>query len=104
MPHGKAVSEDIQWVIVRLGTAMSCQDIAMYTDLSERKVRDTLSHFKQNGDVNVPKRQRPNLHRSLQDESIQVRFEIILYLFCLTILNTSRSIYSKRSAARQIYI
>ncbi len=72
MPHRKAISEDIQWIIVHLETAMSTEDIAMYTDLSTRKVRDTLAHFKKNGDVNVPKRQRPTLHRSLQDESIQV--------------------------------
>ena len=39
------------------------------------KIRDTLAHFKANGDVNVLKRQRPTLHRSLQDESIQVWFE-----------------------------
>ena len=72
MPHGKPVSEEVQWIIVQLGTVMSPQDIAMYTDLSKRKVRDTLTHFKTNGDVNIPKRQRPTLHRSLQDESIQV--------------------------------
>jgi hypothetical protein len=72
MPHGKPVSEDIQWIIVRLGTAMSIQDIAMYTNLSESKVRKTLTYFKKNGDVDIPKRQRPTLHRSLQDESIQV--------------------------------
>jgi len=76
MPRGQAVSEAVQWIIVRLNTAISSEEIAMYTDLNERKVRDILAYFKKTGEVNVPKRERPTLHRSLQDDNIQVQFTI----------------------------
>jgi len=74
MPQGKPVSEDVQWIVVRLGTAMSADDIAMYADLSERKVKDILAHFKQTGEVKLEgsKRSRPKLHRTLCDYEIEV--------------------------------
>lgn len=51
MPQGKPVSEEVQWIIVRLGTVMSTNDIAMYADLSEHKVKDILAYFKWMGEV-----------------------------------------------------
>lgn len=39
MPQGKPISEDIQWIVVRLGAAFSSDDVAMYTNISEHKVR-----------------------------------------------------------------
>jgi len=47
MPAGKLITEDIQWIIIRMSPAMSVEDIAMYTDVGECKVRDILAHFKQ---------------------------------------------------------
>ena len=82
MPQGKTVSEAVQWIIVHLNTAMSTEEIAMYTDLSERKVREVIAHFQKTGDVNIPKRQKPTLHWSLQDGSIQVQFTV--YSFCFS--------------------
>lgn len=76
MPQGQAVSEAIQWIIVRLSTAMPPDEIAEFTDLSDRKVRDILDRFVKTGAVKVQKRERPSLHRSLQDEDIQVRLLI----------------------------
>ena len=55
---------------------MSTDEISGYTDLSDRKVWDILAHFKETGDVNVPKREWPTLHKSLQDEDIQVWFTL----------------------------
>lgn len=72
MPQGKAVIEAIQWIVVRLSGLMSPVDIAAYTDLSERKVRDILSYFNRNGDVRVPVRERARIQFSLRDEDIQV--------------------------------
>jgi hypothetical protein len=72
MPQGQAVSESVQWIVVRLGATMSVDEISGYVDLGDRKVRDILAHFKKTGGVNVPKRERPTLHKSLQDEDIQV--------------------------------
>ena len=51
---------------------MSPEDIAAYTNLSERKVRGIISHFNWTGDVKVPTCERPRLQRSLRDEDIKV--------------------------------
>ena len=72
MPQGQAVPESIQWIVVRLSATTPVDEISGYVDLSNRKVRGILAHFKKTGDVNVPKRERPTLHKSLQDEDIQV--------------------------------
>lgn len=72
MPQGKAVTEAIQWIVIHLSAILSPVDIAAYTDISERKVRDILSYFDRNGDVKVPMRERARLQRSLRDEDIQV--------------------------------
>jgi hypothetical protein len=71
MPTGKPVIEDIQWIIVCMGAAMSSEDIAMYTDVGERNVQDILAHFKQSGDDKVLKCQRPKLHQRLCDYDIE---------------------------------
>ena len=72
MPQGKAIIEDVQWIVIRLSATMSPEDIAAYTNLSERKVRGIISHFNRTGDVKVPTCERPRLQRSLQDEDIKV--------------------------------
>ena len=72
MPRGQAVSYAVQWIIVRLSAIMSVDEISGFVDLSSRKVRGILGHFKRTGDVNVPKHEQPTLHKSLQDEDIQV--------------------------------
>ena len=72
MPQGKAVAEAIQWIIICLSAILSPVDIAAYTDISERKVRDILRYFDQSGDVKIPVRERARVHRSLRDKDIQV--------------------------------
>ena len=73
MPQGQSVPEVVQWIVVWLRTVMACWDISMYTDLSELKVHEILAYFNTTGGVNVPRCQRPNLHRSLGEDSIKVR-------------------------------
>ena len=72
MTRGQAVSEPIQWTIIRLSAIMPPDEISGYTDISVRKVYDILAHFKKTGGINVSKREQPTLHVSLQDEDIQV--------------------------------
>ena len=72
MPQGKAVIKDVQWIVIRLSATMSPEDIAAYTNLSERKVRGIISHFNWTGDVKVPTCEWPRLQRSLRDEDIKV--------------------------------
>jgi hypothetical protein len=74
MTRGKAVSESIQWTIIRLSATMPPHEISGYTDTSDRKIRDILAHFKKTGGVKVSKREKATLHKSLQDEDIQVLF------------------------------
>ena len=72
MTQGQAVSEAIQWTIIRLSTAMPPHEISGYTDVSDRKIYDILAHFNKTGGIKISKRERPTLHGSLQDEDIQV--------------------------------
>ena len=57
MPQGKAVAEDVQWIVIRLSATMAPGDIAAYTDLSECKVKDIIHHFARTEDVNIPVRE-----------------------------------------------
>jgi hypothetical protein len=74
MPQGKAVSEEVQWVVVRMAATMSVEDISMYTQISPRKVRGIMYYFNAHGTVRTPARSRTKLHRSLSDDHINVRF------------------------------
>ena len=81
MPQGQAVSEAIQWTVIRLSATMPSHEISGYTDISDRKIRDIIAHFNKTGDIKGSKRERPTLHRSLQDEDIRVyfNFELLRY-------------------------
>ena len=72
MTQGQAVSEKVQWITIRLSATMPPHEISGYTDISVSKIYGILAHFKKTGDINISKRERPTLHRSLQDEDIQV--------------------------------
>ena len=74
MVQGQAVPESVQWIIIRLSAVMASYEISGFTDISDRKVRDILSHFKKTGGVKASKREKPTLHNALQDEDIQVLF------------------------------
>jgi hypothetical protein len=72
MTQGHPVSEAIQWTIIRLSVAMPSHEISGYTDTSDRKIRDILAHFKKTGGIKSLKREMPTIHKSLQEEDIQV--------------------------------
>ena len=72
MPQGKPISEEVQWIVVRLGAVLPPDDVAMYTNISKRKIRAILAHHKKTGEVDIPKRERPNLYRKLQGDDIEV--------------------------------
>jgi hypothetical protein len=78
MPRGQAVSEAIQWTVIRLSATMPSHEISGYTDISDRKIRDIIAYFKTTGGVKGSKREQPTLHKSLQDEDIQVYFNFEL--------------------------
>jgi hypothetical protein len=71
MPQGKAISPEVQWIVVRLCTTMSGREVSMYIDLSERKVKDIRLRFGKEGIAQRVK--RPTLYRKgLHDEDLQV--------------------------------
>jgi hypothetical protein len=72
MEMGKPISEEIQWIIVHLSSAMSREDIAMYTGVSQRKVNDVISTFNKDGTVKVYTRQKPHTYASLREDDVQV--------------------------------
>ena len=72
MPQGKTTSEAVQWIVIRLSVKLTVLEIAMYTNISERRVWDILAHFEKTGGVDVPKREKVANSRSLHDEEIQV--------------------------------
>ena len=76
MPQGKAVSEEVQWIVVRMTGMMSEEEISMYTQISTRKVRQIVSYFKSHGDVYAPACVRAKVHRSLSDDHINVSFTV----------------------------
>jgi len=75
MAKGKAISVQIQWIVIRLSTRMSVDEIAMYTDIGVRSVQRIMAHFKKYGDrdPNLLKQPKPQPRRLLCDYDIQVR-------------------------------
>ena len=85
MVQGKAIPKPVQWIIVRLGTTMSVEGIAMYTDVGQRTVKKILSHFRQTGQVPTRKSvDLPALHRTLCDHDVEVGsfYSIMLLSSC----------------------
>jgi hypothetical protein len=73
MAQGKPIPEDVQWIIIRLGTVMTPEDISMYTNVNERTIRKILKFFKETEGIYV--RDRSNevrLNRSLNNCDIEV--------------------------------
>lgn len=75
MPQGKPISVDVQWIVIRLSATLSAEDVAMYTNISEHKVRAILAYHKQTGGVDIPKCKKPTLYRKLQEEDIMVSLQ-----------------------------
>ena len=76
MARGKAVPEVVHWIIIRLSTIMSTEEISMYTDVGVRKVHEILTHFKQTGSIKLSRRSKHQLHRTLCDYDIEVHIRL----------------------------
>jgi DNA-binding transcriptional regulator LsrR (DeoR family) len=69
---GKPLYEEIQWIIICLSSAMSQEDVAMYTGVSQHKVNVMMSTFNKDGTVKVYTCQKPHTYLSLCEDDIQV--------------------------------
>jgi hypothetical protein len=101
MPKGKAISPDIQWIIIRMSTCLSVEDISMYTDLTIRSVKKILAHYEETSDVLIPKKLSGGPRRILDDFDVHVCTTLVST--CL-LLNTSLSTSTERCKHLQIYI
>lgn len=72
MGQGKATPEAVQWIVVRLSSVMSEEDIAMYADISLHTVQRILSHFNRTHEVIVPKSSKCHTQSALCDYDIEV--------------------------------
>jgi hypothetical protein len=73
MGQGKRIPEEVRWIIIRLSTTMTEEEVAMYTDVSVRTVRKILAYFRQTGGVEGPKQIIPRAHNALCEYDILVR-------------------------------
>lgn len=72
MGRGKAISEEVQWIIVRLSTKMNPDDISMYTGVSIRSVERIIAYFKHNQDVLVRRQSIKERKRKLGEAQLEV--------------------------------
>ena len=72
MRKGKAISEDVQWIIIRLSTEMRPEDIAMYMSVSVRSIEQILAHFRRMHSVLVPKQSRGHAPKKLGETELKV--------------------------------
>ena len=72
MAQGKAIPEAIHWIIIRLSTVMSAEEISMYTDVGVRKVNEIIMYFNQTGGVKLSRCMKCQLHQTLCDYDIEV--------------------------------
>jgi transposase len=99
---GKPVSEDVQWIIIRLSTAMSRENIAMYTGISHRKIDSILSTFNKHGTVKSTTRQKRHTYASLCDDDIEV---LPIYLLCTTsISNATQHLRRTMESTPDLYL
>ena len=62
MPQGKPISKEVQWIVIRLGTVLSPEYVAMYLNISKQKIRAILTHHKRTGEVDTPRQEWPNIY------------------------------------------
>lgn len=76
MARGKATPEVVHWIVIRLSTVMSAEEISMYTDVGVRKVNEILAYFKQTGGIKPSRRSENQLQRTLCDYDIEVSMSL----------------------------
>ncbi|KAK2459804.1 hypothetical protein APHAL10511_008236 [Amanita phalloides] len=75
--HSKAISEEVQWIVVRLSTKMNTEDISMYTGLSIRSVECILACFQRSEDILIPKQLMKERKRKLGEMELEYMFNAV---------------------------
>ena len=76
MPQGQKVIQEVAWIIIRLSSILSKDEIATYTGYSLATVKHILLYFEQHGTVRESKRGQEQRKGKLRD----VDLEVIWYL------------------------
>jgi len=82
MAKGKALSQDLRWVIVRMRRVLSITKIMQYTGQKRRSIERILSIHQKTGGVgprSYGRRSIAGRNRILSDDEISVSISTILY-------------------------
>jgi predicted methyltransferase len=74
MGRGKTLAPEVRWIIVRLSTFLSKDDIAIYTDIPLRSIERILQYYHDHGTVKDDDKRAQVTERKthLRDVDIQV--------------------------------
>ncbi len=82
MVRGKAYSEDLRWVVVRMASILPVESISVYTNISQRQILRILSCYRRTGNVLDPDRTvKTGRKHHLTEVELAVRYRI--YFCCL---------------------
>ena len=76
MPQGQKVIQEVAWIVIRLSSILSKDEIATYTGYSLATVKHILLYFEQHGTIQESKRGQEQRKGKLRD----VDLEVIWYL------------------------
>ena len=72
MRKGKAISEDVQWIIIRLSTEMQPRRYSHVHKFSVCLIERILAHFRRMHSVPVPKQSRGHAPKKLGETELKV--------------------------------
>jgi hypothetical protein len=81
MPRGQFHSPEVQWIVVRLCSTMSKEEVSIYTGVPVRSIERILSYYNTHGGVretDLRKQVEPGT-RSQQLRSIDIRVSSVKY-------------------------
>jgi len=94
MPQGKSLAADVQWIVIRLASVMTKDNIAFYTGVSARTIERILERYNHTGTIKFTDKRsnRPlGIGRHLSDENYRVRS--LSFVISIAQLNFENSIF-----------
>jgi hypothetical protein len=84
MVRGRTLPPEVRWIVIRLSTVMSKEEVSIYTDIPLRSIERIIQYYRENGGVKEDdKRARIGERKThLRDVDIQVSSLSILTTHC----------------------
>lgn len=75
MTRGKKITDDVQWIVIRMATTMPKEDVSQFTGVSIRTVERILSLYAKTGGINAKdlRSESGTVGRKLQLSDIDLR-------------------------------